>query len=370
MRRWVAVAVLVAGLVLGATTANAASTISFARPIPVKHSGIAPIRSWGGASCPSARLCVATDGTPLILTSTNPIGGRRAWTLGTIGSFGFIADIACPSTSLCVATGGDSGLDGFYTSTDPAGGAATWSFSETDLGSLISGVSCASVSLCVAVDQSGDIFTSTDPAGGAGTWSFGTIDPDGSDLTGVSCPSARLCVAVDLDGAIFASTNPAGGPATWYRTRRRGGRKRGWFDVSCPNVRLCVASGSGLGVSTDPARPAKLAPHPRTCERRSDQGHNRDLMRLAASVRGRRPVRAGVRVDRPPRWRPRVARDPGAPTHAGGRECEGRVLALARAGMCRRGHRQRMAGRRTCPSGSPPPRSLTSYVPLSPSSRG
>ena len=192
------------------------------------------------------------------------------------------------------------------------------------------------------------------PAGGAGTWSFGTIDPDGSDLTGVSCPSARLCVAVDLDGAIFASTNPAGGPATWYLTRRRGGRKRGWFDVSCPNVRLCVAAWQRLRSVDGSGAPRKLAPHRRTCERRSDQGHNRDLMRLAASVRGRRPVRAGVRVDRPARWRPRVARDPGAPTHAGGRECEGRVLALARAGMCRRGDRQRMAGRRTCPSGSPP----------------
>jgi hypothetical protein len=166
MRRWVAVAVLVAGLALGATTASAASTISFSRPIPVQHSGIAALRSWGGASCPSARLCVATDGTPRILTSTNPTGGRRAWAAGMVGSFGFIADIACPSISLCAATGADSGLDGFYTSTDPAGGAATW-----------------------------------------------------------------------------------------YRTRRRGGRKRGWFDVNCPNGRLCVAAGSGFGVSTDPARP-------------------------------------------------------------------------------------------------------------------
>ena len=172
-----------------------------------------------------------------------------------LAGFGYIADNACPATSLCVASGGDGGYGGFYTSTDPAGGAATWAFSETDLGSLISGVSCASVSLCVAVDQSGDVFTSTDPAGGAGTWSFGTIDPDGSDLTGVSCPSASLCVAVDLNGAIFASTDPAGGPATWYRTKRRGGHKRGWFGVSCPSVRLCVAAGSGFGVSRNPARP-------------------------------------------------------------------------------------------------------------------
>ena len=151
---------LVALLLLGAATANAASRISFSRPIPVEHSGIAELRSSGGASCPSARLCVATDGTPRIVTSTNPTGGRRAWAAGMVGSFGFIADIACPSTSLCVATGADSGLDGFYTSTDPAG---------------------------------------------AGTWSFGTIDPDGSDLTGVSCPSARLCVAAAVADLIRTS---------------------------------------------------------------------------------------------------------------------------------------------------------------------
>jgi hypothetical protein len=125
MRRWVSLAVLVAGLVLGATATSAASTISFSRPIPVKRVGIGALHGWGGASCPSARLCVATDGTPRILTSTNPTGGRRAWSLGEVGSFGYIADIACPSTSLCVATGGDGGVDGFYTSTDPAGGAAT-----------------------------------------------------------------------------------------------------------------------------------------------------------------------------------------------------------------------------------------------------
>ncbi len=257
MRSRVVLALAVACVLAGAlaTSASAASPISFSRPIRIKSFGLGAIHSWGGAACPSRRLCVATDGTSRILTSTHPTGGRRAWTLGVLGSFGFITEISCPSTSLCVATGDDGGLSGFYTSTDPAGGAATWSFGATDVGSVISGVSCASVSLCVAVDESGDIYTSTDPAGGAGTWSFSTIDPHGSGLLGVSCPSAGLCVAVDLDGAIFSSTDPAGGPATWHRTRHRGGRKQGWFDVSCPTARLCVAVGSGFAVSRHPARP-------------------------------------------------------------------------------------------------------------------
>ncbi len=217
MRRWVAVTVLVAGLVLGATTASAASTISFSRPIPVQQSGIAPLRSWGGASCPSARLCVATDGTPRILTSTNPIGGRRAWTLGVVGGFGFVADIACPTTSLCVATGGDNGLDGFY--------------------------------------------TSTDPAGGAGTWSFGNIDPDGSGLTGVSCASAHLCVGADLFGLAFVSTDPRGGVHAWHviRVHRRtlvGGNAK----VGCSRSRtpVCVvAATASEWLAVGHVRPAR-----------------------------------------------------------------------------------------------------------------
>lgn len=256
MRSRVALALVIAGMLSGVvgTSVSAASALSWSRPIPFKRVPITALRSWGGASCPSSSLCVATDGTPRILTSTHPTGGRRAWTLGVIGSFGAITGISCPSTSLCVASGVDGGEDGFYTSTDPAAGAATWSFGGTALGAGIDDVSCASASLCIAVDASGSIFTSTDPAAGVATWSFGTIDPQGTALMGVSCPSASLCVAVDVDGAIFASTDPAGGAPTWHQTRRRGGRKRGWFDVSCPGVRLCVAAGSGFAVSTNPAK--------------------------------------------------------------------------------------------------------------------
>ncbi|HUA05585.1 MAG TPA: hypothetical protein VMB27_16885 [Solirubrobacteraceae bacterium] len=255
MRSRVSLVALVAGSVIGGAVATAAaSPISFSRPIPIKPPrGLAAIRSWGGASCPSASLCVATDGTPRIVTSTDPTGGRRAWTLGAIGSSGYITGISCPSTSLCVATGADDLRDGFYVSTDPAGGAATWSFGWTPLGYGPEDVSCASVTLCVAADGSGNVFTSTDPAAGAQSWSFGLIDPHANSLQAVSCPSESLCVAVDVDGAIFASTDPAAGASTWHRTRRSGGHE-GWFDVSCPSARLCVASGSGFEVSRDPAR--------------------------------------------------------------------------------------------------------------------
>lgn len=266
MRSRVAAVVAVGLLGAIATPGSAAAPLSFSRPIPVKPAGLTAIRSWGGASCPSSRLCIATDGTPRILTSTNPTGGRRAWTLGAIGHSGDITTISCPTTSMCVASGADELVDGFYVSTDPAGGAATWSFGGVAFGSQISSVSCPSVALCVAVDQSGDVMTSADPAGGAGTWGIFAIDPRATFL-GVSCPSVSLCVAVDLYGAIYSSTDPTAGPGAWHRMLRRG-HHRGWFGVDCPTVRLCVATGTGFETSTRPDRPGSWhhAPEPRTDE--------------------------------------------------------------------------------------------------------
>ncbi|MGH2886515.1 MAG: hypothetical protein ACRDPA_28095, partial [Solirubrobacteraceae bacterium] len=252
-RRSLALALVVAGLG-GATLAAAAdaSPLSFSRPVKIRpRRGPTALRSWGGVACPSVHLCVASDGIPRILTSSHPTGDRRAWTIGPIGQYGYISSLACASASLCVAGGSDNLVTGFYVSTDPAAGAASWSFEGPVFSSVISSVACPAVSLCVAGDEAGDILTSTDPTGGPGAWSVVQIERRGF-FDGLSCPSVRLCVAADLDGAIYTSTDPAGGAATWHRTRPRG--RRGWFDVTCPTRRLCVAAGSGLAVSTRPAR--------------------------------------------------------------------------------------------------------------------
>ena len=185
-----------------------AARLSFSRSFPVKPRRAATaLRSWGGAACPSVRLCVATDGTPRILTSLDPTGGRRAWTLAPIGQDGYISSLTCASTTLCVAGGSDQLVTGFYVSTDPAAGAPTWGFEGPVSAEVISGV---------------------------------------------SCPAVWLCVAVDQNDAIYSSTNPAAGPASWHRTRRRG--FHGWFDVTCPTVHLCIAAGSGMAISTRPGR--------------------------------------------------------------------------------------------------------------------
>jgi hypothetical protein len=226
--------------------------LSFSRSFPIKpRRAPAALRSWGGAACPSVRLCVATDGTPRILTSLNPAGGRRAWTFAPIGQDGYISALSCASTTLCVAGGSDQLVTGFYVSTNPGAGAATWVFEGPVSAEVISGVACPVVWLCVAVDQGGHVLTSGSPAAGAGAWSVGLIERRG-DFAGVSCPSVRLCVAVDHNGAIYSSKNPAAGPASWHRTRRRG--FHGWFDVNCPTVHLCIAAGSGMAISTRPGR--------------------------------------------------------------------------------------------------------------------
>jgi hypothetical protein len=226
-----------------------ASPLKFSRPIKLRSPGPNANQSYGGVSCPSRSLCVATDGTPRIVTSTHPSGRPRDWILAPIGSAGYITEISCPSARLCVASGADDNTTGLYTSLDPAAGAGTWAFGGIDFDSVISGVSCPSIRLCVAVDESGDVLTSTLPAAGAGAWVIGAVDLHGLGFLSVSCSSVRLCVAVDIDGAIFTSIDPALGASTWHRTR---GRSSGLFDVSCPTRRLCVAVGAHIIVSTRP----------------------------------------------------------------------------------------------------------------------
>jgi hypothetical protein len=248
---WVAGGAAIASAALLVAPALAAQ-LTFSRSVPIKpRRGAAALRSWGGAACPSLRLCVATDGTPRVLTSTNPTGGRRAWTFAPIGNDGYISSLTCASTALCVAGGSDQLITGFYVSTNPAAGAAAWTFEGPVSAQVISGVSCPSVALCVAVDEGGHVLTSGAPAAGAAAWSVGTIDRR-ADFSRVSCPSVNLCVAVDQGGAIYSSKDPAAGPSSWHRTRRRG--FHGWFDVNCPTVHLCIAAGSGMAISTRPAR--------------------------------------------------------------------------------------------------------------------
>jgi len=99
-------------------------------------------------SCPSVSLCVAVDSAGNVVTSTNPIGGRRAWTVTRVDRRIALNAVSCPSVSLCVAVDGAGNV---VTSKRPMGGRRWWRLATVDRVEVLSGVSCASESQCVAV---------------------------------------------------------------------------------------------------------------------------------------------------------------------------------------------------------------------------
>jgi hypothetical protein len=205
--------------------------------------------SISGVSCPSARLCVATDGTSVLLT-TDPAAGGAAWMGETVDSVP-MSGISCPSVSLCVAVDIDQNV---VTSTDPTGGAGTWTSAKVDhavgpeCGKYEPGdgcilgfddIACPTVSLCVAIDGEDNVVTSTDPTGGASAWNVGNPDPDDEEdvfgLNGVSCPSASFCMTVGEGGVVLSSREPADGASSWSSSEAA---DLGW--ASCPFVTFCV----------------------------------------------------------------------------------------------------------------------------------
>lgn len=74
-----------------------------------------------GVDCPSRALCVATDGSGNVLTSTDPAGGASTWTpahidanngyecehYGQTGCQVQLGAVSCASATSCTALGGD-----------------------------------------------------------------------------------------------------------------------------------------------------------------------------------------------------------------------------------------------------------------------
>ena len=166
-------------------------------------------------SCNSRLLCVATDYSGDVTTSTAPTGGARAWKTAHIddapsidtavyGTQAALYGVSCASGLLC-ATVDDGG--NVLTATDPTGGARAWTTHNLNLGYFLTQIACPSISLCVAIGANGAVVTSTDPTGPAGSWKVTMIDP-GVALTSLSCPSARLCIVGDENGNLVAGTGP------------------------------------------------------------------------------------------------------------------------------------------------------------------
>jgi hypothetical protein len=216
----------------------------------------------GGISCPSVKLCVATDELGNVFTSRHPTGPASAWSRTNIDSRFFgdplhpsLSGISCPTVSLCVAV--DAGGNAL-SSTDPTGGTAAWTRSNV-AATALRGVSCPSASLCVAVDAGGDVLTSQDPTGGAGAWTVAHVDPDVGGapvaLSSISCPSTSRCVIVDSAGHVFTSHDATSRPSTWTSSLVT---PHAFSGVSCGSSSFCVAidGGGNAFISRDPSRGA------------------------------------------------------------------------------------------------------------------
>jgi hypothetical protein len=199
---------------------------------PGMENFVCPVVDIAPLSCPSASFCIAFDSGGNLLSSHDPSGGGRAWTLVN-GSPGFEVPsfLSCASASLCVATSAPS----LELSTTPAAGARAWSSPniEGPANGLFE-VTCPSVRLCFALDDTGRLLIGVDPGSPGGHWSTTKL---GETLASVTCPSVGLCVAIDEHGGLATSTDPTGGAASWHNTALRAKIAA----LSCPSASFCLA---------------------------------------------------------------------------------------------------------------------------------
>ena len=263
----------------------------------------APGQFIGALGCArGSKLCVAAIGGgggtgATFATTTNPVGGRNAWTMSAAPASA--TWISCPSTALCVGIS----YDDILASTNPSTGGGSWTAAPvlpTGVGIALTALDCASASRCTAAVSDGTVLTSSDPAGGAAAWTrsgvigpgaFGTSNqtamacrPDASclipyiggglanvafgppatatltgslsgltEIRGLSCPSKTMCIGVDDAGAVLRSSTPAGGASSWKR-RLQPAVTNGLNSVSCPRTGFCAAVGDddSLLTSTTP----------------------------------------------------------------------------------------------------------------------
>jgi hypothetical protein len=213
---------------------------------------VPPTLTTDSVSCPTVSFCAADDGSGRIITSTDPAGGPDAWHVNAANPALQGAAVSCASPTLCVAI---SGLT-VYTTTDPAG---TWHATQVSTpGDTLSGASCPSATLCLLTTTNGEVLVSQDPGDAPPTWSARAGMPGQTGdffVAGLDCPTSGFCAAVgeSLSGnSILTTTDPAGGAGTWTAHPLPNAQ---W--VTCPSTALCVAfTGQGVATSTDPADPS------------------------------------------------------------------------------------------------------------------
>lgn len=262
--RWAAATLALVIFALVSACPAAASTWSVTK---LRDDGV--LGPLFAVACPTVQLCVVGGSDSLIATSTNPMGGRSAWSVvhpggreeieapggegGIIFPGAQIRGISCPTEDLCIGVSLD---DRVFSSTDPTGGAAAWKVTplsgEKEPHTHMTGISCPSPALCIAVAYGSKIVRSTDPTGDASAWTEIEL-PERLDFRGVSCPTASFCAAVDNEGAIAISTDPAGPASAWQVVGRPGGTGS-LNGVSCPTPSFCLTGNAGQMItSTNPS---------------------------------------------------------------------------------------------------------------------
>jgi hypothetical protein len=94
--------------------------------------------------------------------------GFAAWhlTYYPVALYTPLTDVSCASVSLCIAVDSDGKV---VSSSDPSGGRNAWTSVSVNPGNSLITVSCPTVSFCAALSYT-DVFTSNDPVGGASAW--------------------------------------------------------------------------------------------------------------------------------------------------------------------------------------------------------
>ena len=195
---------------------------------------------WLGVSA-----CLAVvSGSVLMLAAPAAAATPLSWSIVNVDGANAIESISCPTSALCVAVDDNGNV---LTSTNPTGGRSAWSTPVSIDTTQINAVSCPSISLCVAVDSNGNVLTSN-PTGGSGWSKPIAIDEEGGgdndDLSDVSCASPSLCVAVDREGYVLTSTHPADGASAWSTPTPVGSGNGIHYGVSCPSAALCAVVGN------------------------------------------------------------------------------------------------------------------------------
>jgi hypothetical protein len=279
----VCVAITHAGQVLTTRNASAAKpTWRFTRGLRVMGpEESSEQRTAYNLACPSLHLCVTSDQSRII-TTTSPTGSASAWHAVDIQPSGLNAEgkldsLTCPSVTLCVAgmnewsneEGGGTSLR-FATATNPTGPASAWTVvpgpSNVD---YLTQIACSPGRVCAGGDDGTGVIATTQPTGGTAAWR--RVANLTSQLQYTACPAISLCVGADFEGRLAYSTAPA--TAGWHQRKLPHGRYL--TTVSCSSASFCGATGgdahhlTAVLTSTHPATPTRWAE--RTFSARGDR---------------------------------------------------------------------------------------------------